>query len=132
MSIATSTSVLLLNIILALVAGTQWNPIEGIVTVYTGDCTLATRWTTAIHLIINLLSSLLLGVSNYCMQRLVAPTREEIDKAHAQSKWLDIGMPSIRNLFSINKFRLLPWMLLALTSIPLHFMYDSFQKKNKS
>jgi hypothetical protein len=77
---------------------------------------------TALHLLINLLSSLLLGASNYCMQRLVAPTRKEIDAVHAKRDWLDIGMPSVRNLPSINKGRTLLWVFLGLSSIPLHFV----------
>lgn len=119
---AIAAFVLLLNTIFAIVAATAWNPSNGIATAYIGDCNLAARWTTAIHLFINLLSSLLLGASNYCMQRLTAPTRKEIDHAHSQKKWLDIGMPSVRNLPFISKSRLTLWILLALGSIPLHFV----------
>lgn len=121
-AIACSTFVLLLNITCAIVAATAGNPHDGIATAYTGDCEVASRWTTGLHLLINVLSSLLLGASNYCMQRLVAPTRVEIDKAHTQGKWLDIGMPSFRNLSAISKKRLTFWILLALSSIPLHFL----------
>ncbi|CAI6336339.1 unnamed protein product [Periconia digitata] len=117
--------VLLLNIILSIVAATRWIKTDGIATAFTGDCDLAGRWSTALHLIINLLSSGLLGASNYCMQRLVAPTREEIDKTHAQKRWLDVGIPSLRNLASINGRRVLIWTLLALSSIPLHLLYNS-------
>ncbi|KAJ4357542.1 uncharacterized protein N0V89_002118 [Didymosphaeria variabile] len=59
------------------------------------------------------------------MQRLVAPTRKEIDDAHSTRKWLDIGMPSVRNLASISKVRMVIWVLLGLSSIPLHFVYNS-------
>lgn len=121
-SITVSVLVLLLNVTLAIAAATRWQPVGNIATAFTGDCTTVTRWTTAAHLGINLLSSLLLGASNYCMQRLVAPTRKEVDKAHAQRKWLDIGIPSTRNLTSISKRRLILWILLALSSIPLHFV----------
>lgn len=124
-AIGIAAFVLLLNVVFAVVAATVWNPADGIATAYIGDCTAAARWTTATHLLINLLSSLLLGASNYCMQRLVAPTRKEIDQAHAQKKWLDIGMPSVRNLASISKSRLALWILLASSSIPLHFLYNS-------
>jgi hypothetical protein len=59
------------------------------------------------------------------MQRLVAPTRKEIDDAHAKRKWLDIGIPSVRNLTLINKTRVFLWLLLGLSSVPLHFVYNS-------
>ncbi|KAH7088113.1 hypothetical protein FB567DRAFT_591531 [Paraphoma chrysanthemicola] len=124
-AVACSASVLLVNVICAIVAATAGQPSDGIATAYTGDCKVATRWTTGLHLLINVLSSMLLGASNYCMQRLVAPTRTEIDKAHAAGKWLDIGMPSLRNLSSISKKRLMLWILLAASSIPLHLFYNS-------
>jgi len=115
--------VLLLNITCAIVAAAAGNPQRGIATAYTSDCKVASRWTTGLNLLINVLSSLLLGASSYCMQRLVAPTRREIDKAHAKGKWLDVGVLSLRNLSYIHKNRLILWILLALSSIPLHFLY---------
>lgn len=114
--------VLLLNILLAVLAAIVWKPEDGISTAFTGSCRTAARWTTSLHLLINLFSSALLGASNYSMQRLVAPTRKEIDHAHAKKRWLDIGMPSIRNVAYINRWRALLWILLALSSVPLHFM----------
>ncbi|PVI03995.1 hypothetical protein DM02DRAFT_669382 [Periconia macrospinosa] len=123
--IAVTAIVLLLNVMLAIVAVTTWDPVNGIATIYTGNCSVSSRWTMAMHLLINFLSSLLLGASNYCMQRLAAPTRAEIDKAHRRKKWLDIGMPSIRNLLSISKGRVVLWALIGLSSVPLHFLYNS-------
>lgn len=124
--IAIVSFVLLLNVVLAIVAATTWNTKDGISTAYMGDCSVASRATTVLHLIINLLSSGLLGASNYCMQRVVAPTRKEIDNAHVKRKWLDIGIPSVRNLTSISKGRTLLWVLLSLSSVPLHFVYRPF------
>jgi hypothetical protein len=122
LAILCSSFVLLLNIVCAIVAAVAGEPSKGIATAYTGDCKVASRWTTGLQLLINAVSSLLLGASNYCMQRLVAPTRKEIDDAHEKGKWLDIGIPSVRNLFSISKKRLGLWVLLAMSSIPLHFL----------
>lgn len=90
---------------------------------FTGNCTIASRLSASLHIAINLLSSLLLGASNLCMQLLSVPTRAEIDKAHARKKWLDIGIPSLRNLNHIAKKRQIIWILLALGSFPLHFLY---------
>jgi hypothetical protein len=56
------------------------------------------------------------------MQGLIVPTREEIDIAHDKGKRLDVGVLSLRNLPNINKKRLAFWALLALSSIPLHFL----------
>lgn len=59
------------------------------------------------------------------MQCLSAPTRKEIDRAHARGVWLDIGIPSVRNLRYISKRRVLIWALLGLSSLPLHLFYNS-------
>jgi len=59
------------------------------------------------------------------MQRLAAPTRAEVDDAHAKKKWVDIGIPSIKNLLFIEKERVILWLLLGLSSLPLHFFYNS-------
>ena len=56
------------------------------------------------------------------MQTLVAPTREEVDRAHASGKWLDIGSASIKNLLAIGKDRLALWIVLMITTTPFHLM----------
>ena len=59
------------------------------------------------------------------MQCLSSPTRNEIDKAHSQGIWLDIGVPSVRNLRKLSTTRIILWWLLAISSIPLHLLYNS-------
>lgn len=59
------------------------------------------------------------------MQCLSSPERGEIDKAHCKGIWLDIGVPSVRNLRRISATRILLWWLLALSSIPLRLLYNS-------
>lgn len=89
---------------------------------FKGDCTTAARLDSGIHILINILSTLLLGASNLCMQLLSAPTRGEVDQAHAQQKWLDIGIHSMRNLPHIAWERQAVWIILALASLPLHVL----------
>ena len=59
------------------------------------------------------------------MQILTAPTGGEIDLAHAAGRWLDIGVLSMRNLRWISRERMCIWILLGLTSLPLHLVYNS-------
>lgn len=59
------------------------------------------------------------------MQCISSPTRHEGDKAHARGVWLDIGVPSVRNLERITSSRILLWWLLGLSSVPLHLLYNS-------
>lgn len=96
-----------------------------LVEVFHGDCKKAASFNTYVHLLINVVSTLLLSGSNFCMQCLVAPTRADVDAAHAKMKWLDIGVPSIRNLKHLSRGRRALWGLLVLSSLPLHLMFNS-------
>ncbi|PLN76236.1 hypothetical protein BDW42DRAFT_188808 [Aspergillus taichungensis] len=92
---------------------------------YRGSCSVTNGWTTGMHLVINALSTALLAASNYSMQCLSAPTREDISLAHAQHSWLDIGTFSIRNLWAMDGKRKALWGVLFLSSVPIHMMYNS-------
>jgi hypothetical protein len=63
---------------------------------YSGDCSQVQKISTLLHILINVLSTLLLSGSNYTMQCLHSPTRAEIDRARTEKTWLDIGIPSWR------------------------------------
>ena len=89
---------------------------------YDGQCDTTKRINIGIHLLINVLSTILLGASNYCMQCMSAPTRAEADRVHAKFRWVDIGVPSIRNLRKIRGMRVVLWLLLGFTSLPLHLL----------
>ncbi len=95
---------------------------EWIATAYEGRCDVTAAWTRWLHVGINILSSILLSCSNYCMQFLVAPTRAELDLVHSKKKSVEIGVPSVRNLGLVPFKRVALWWLLALSSIPLHFL----------
>lgn len=59
------------------------------------------------------------------MQCLTSPTREEVDAAHSRGKVLDIGIPSVQNLRAISTERRVLWAILALSALPLHFVFVS-------
>lgn len=90
--------------------------------VFTGACSTASKLDSGLHLLINVLSTLLLGACNLTMQLLCAPTRMEVDYAHRSRRWLDIGIPSMRNLRHIARGRRAAWAILAASSLPLHFL----------
>jgi len=114
---------LLINVIAAVWLSRHPDSGSKLVQVFKGSCDTVARMDTWVHLAINALSTLLLGGSNYCMQCLCAPTRREVDEAHSRGHFLDIGVPSVRNLSNISTNRVLMWWLLGLSSIPLHLMY---------
>ena len=117
--------VLVINLIFTIWAVAKSGVQDGLGTLQDGSCKRTMSLTNWIHIAINVLSTLLLGASNYSMQCLSAPTRSEVDKAHSQGIWLDIGVPSVRNLRRLSTSRIVLWWLLAISSIPLHLLYNS-------
>ena len=115
---------LVINIIVAAWLGSHKQE-SGLVEVYNGSCEKVAVLDLWSHLAINVLSTLLLGGSNYCMQCLCAPTRADVDRAHQRWRYVDVGVPSFRNLITIPRFKAVLWWILALSSIPLHLLYNS-------
>jgi hypothetical protein len=119
---AISGTVFLLNVAATIALRVRWKPDQDLGRIYKGDCNVSQRLSLSLHLVINGLSTLLFSSSNLCMQLLASPTRKEIDEAHRKWRWLDIGVPSIRNLRSIALDRRIAWIILGLSSVPLHFL----------
>ncbi|KAI0445163.1 hypothetical protein F4803DRAFT_560452 [Xylaria telfairii] len=85
---------------------------------YSGDCSShnITIVNLALHLLINAAMTLVI---------LNSPAREEIDDAHCKGSWLDIGVSSIRNTFRLSKFKSWSWMVVVLSSVPIHLLFNS-------
>ncbi|KAI1178355.1 hypothetical protein F4777DRAFT_538430 [Nemania sp. FL0916] len=95
--------------------------------IFDGSCSTAgiPLINTFLHLLINVTSTLVLASSNFFMQVLNAPSREELDAAHNQGTWMDVGVYSIRNVFKVSAFKRLCWFGLMITSIPIHLFFNS-------
>ncbi|KAF2871414.1 hypothetical protein BDV95DRAFT_606853 [Massariosphaeria phaeospora] len=115
--------VLLINLVVTIWSSAHDGSDEKLL--YEGNCEHVRRLNSMLHLLINIFSTVLLSASNYSMQCLSAPTRKEVDRAHAKGAWLDIGVPSVRNLTHISKKRVVLWAMLGLSSLPLHLFYNS-------
>jgi uncharacterized protein DUF6536 len=113
---------LFINIGLSIFVGYHRGFDNGIGTLLQGECSKISAYNIGAHLIINVLSTILLSGSNYCMQCLSAPTRREINNAHKRGITLDIGIPSLRNLRAIDRWKVLMWILLGISSLPLHLL----------
>ena len=96
--------------------------INGSGTIFTGNCDKAAALSIWLHLVINICSTILLGCSNYCMQLLSSPTREEVDTAHEKHTCMDIGAPSVRNLLRLQRKYGVVWLALCLSSSVLHLL----------
>lgn len=121
----TGASVLLTNIIIVIWASQKYQVEGGLATIYSGNCDKSKNLSFWFHLVINILSTLLVGASNYTMQCLASPTRKDIDKAHNNGKWLHIGVPNMRNLRMLPFGRVSVWWLLVLSTVPIHLFYNS-------
>lgn len=101
--------IFLVNLSLTAFAAANYDDKNGVGLIYEGNCQTVKQLDQWLHLLINLLSTGMLGASSYGMQLQAAPTRANVDEAHKAGKWLDIGAPSIRNLRYIGNWRRFAW-----------------------
>ena len=80
---------------------------------------------TALHLIVNAVSSAVLASSNFFSQVLSSPSRAEVDVSHARGRSLDVGVLSWRNALGLSPFKTVAWVALLVTSLPLHLLFNS-------
>ena len=92
---------------------------------FRGDCDISTKYNFWGHLAINLIASGVLASSNFFMQVLVAPRRCDVDRAHATGTSIEIGVQSWRNLQYVPRRSAVFWVLLAVSTIPLHLVFNS-------
>lgn len=118
-----STFILCINITLLIVIASRDGGFNrGFAVPMTGIAEDVSRWSSGIHIAINLLSTILLSASNYTMQILSSPTRHEIDEAHERDEYMDVGFLSTKNLRKIPRRRLSLFILMAISSIPIHLL----------
>jgi hypothetical protein len=123
-ALAASVSFVVNLIVTIMMVATYGVDDEGQLTLYKGKCKTVERSNTAVHIYINVMSTILLGSSSYAMQCLTAATRTNIDRAHGANtpKWLDVGVLSFSNLFLIDRKRVLLWLVLGLSSVLLYLL----------
>jgi len=73
--------------------------------IFQGSCEAAARVDWGLHAIINIVAMIFFSGANYVFQALTSPTRDEVNAAHVRGRWLDIGIPSFRNLKYIGRRR---------------------------
>ena len=116
-------TILVTNFALTVWVTTSYPPdYQGVGTLSFGNCSTIRTINGAVHLALNIVSSLFLGAGNYCMQTLVAPSREDMDRAHSKGVSLDIGVPSVKNLWYINWGRVITWALIGMLASFLHLL----------
>ena len=128
--VSVAFAVLITNIVWVLWTTQIYGTKGGVGTIFTGSCSFSKSLNTYFHIAINVLSTILLGASNYCMQIISAPSRKDVDVAHASKMWLDIGVPSARNLLKLKWRYRIAWVGLIIVSAVLHLLWVlySFQQ----
>ncbi|KAI0378510.1 hypothetical protein F5Y04DRAFT_272481 [Hypomontagnella monticulosa] len=119
------TIVFITNVSLTIYANVRYPAKKGVGLIYQGDCDTVQKLDQWVHLLINVLSTVILSASNFCIQLQAAPTRADIDKAHSNQTWLDVGVPSLRNFRYIGPWRQLCWVFLGFCALTFHLMYNS-------
>jgi hypothetical protein len=120
MAVASAGIVLLINVVFTIWAAVKSKSGTAIGTIWEAPCDTIHTADLWIHIVLNILGTVLLGSSNYTMQCLSSPTRSEVDAAHTIGKFVDIGLPSFRNLKGWKKKTL--FGLLIASTLPLHFL----------
>ena len=119
------SAVLVINISLTIYANFRYPSVEAVGLLYKGECDTVHKLNMWLHFLISVLSTLMLSASNFCMQVQSAPTRADIDKAHENGTWLDIGLHSPRNLSYIQGWKRVSWAILGITSLPINMLCES-------
>ncbi|KAI1390105.1 uncharacterized protein F4822DRAFT_443108 [Hypoxylon trugodes] len=93
--------------------------------IFEGDCTRSKTINLVLHLVLNILSTAILASSNFFMQVLSSPSRQEIDKAHLWLRSVDIGTPSLSNWRRVSPFKFAGCLVLFISSVPIHLFFNS-------
>lgn len=93
--------------------------------IFSGKCSTSNRLDLFLQFVINIFSTCVLASSNFFMQIVSSPTRKEIDHAHRSLHSLEIGVSSFKNLGALSWFKILTWVGLFMTSVPIHILFNS-------
>ncbi|KAI0137903.1 hypothetical protein F4776DRAFT_663476 [Hypoxylon sp. NC0597] len=117
--------ILLVGIICLILVIAKAKLLAGESTIYSGDCITAEHINIGIHIVINVFGVALLSGANYVFQVLSSPTRSEVTVAHGNKRWLDIGIPSIRNFLHISGFRAAVAVIVLLSAVASQVIYNA-------
>ena len=114
--------VLGVELVLLIVVSIRTRMFAGDSAVWVGGCDRADRIGIGLRALVNIFGVALLAGANYAFQVLSSPTRREVDRAHGRKRWLDIGVPSVRNLRHISGFRATLASIVLFTAVSIQVM----------
>ena len=117
MNVLLSLVILTAGIVCLIFAVAKVSVSAGESVIYSGSCETASHLNWGLHAVINILTVTLLAGANYVFQVLSSPTRAEVVEAHGRKKWLDIGIPSVRNFAYISGRRVCLAVIILLAAL---------------
>ncbi|CAJ2502436.1 Uu.00g098300.m01.CDS01 [Anthostomella pinea] len=117
--------ILVAGIVCLILAFTKSKAQSGESSIYSGDCTKAHNLNIGLHVVINVFTVVLLAGANYVFHVLSSPTRREVTTAHEKRRWLDIGIPSLRNFAHISSFRATLTIIIMLAAVANQVIYNA-------
>ncbi|KAK0643100.1 hypothetical protein B0T16DRAFT_447151 [Cercophora newfieldiana] len=93
--------------------------------IFSGSCTKASAINWGLHAAISFFVVVLVAGANYVFQVLSSPTRTEVAVAHFRRRWLDIGIPSFRNLGHVGGVRVFLAVVLLVAAALTQIIYNS-------
>jgi hypothetical protein len=91
--------------------------------IFVGGCAAARGVDWGSHAAVSVAVVVLVAGANYAFQVLSSPTRDEVTAAHRRGEWLDIGVPSFRNLGRVQGSRTLLAAVVLVTAVLTQIMY---------
>ncbi|KAL2129970.1 hypothetical protein VTI74DRAFT_7059 [Chaetomium olivicolor] len=93
--------------------------------IFVGSCAAARGVDLGLHAVTSVFAVVMVAGANYTFQVLSSPTREEVTAAHEKRDWLDIGVPSLRNLGKIKAGRAALAVLVLGTAVMSQVMCEA-------
>jgi hypothetical protein len=92
---------------------------------YEGNCDKVKKLSILLLLPMNIIGTVLISTSNYVMQSVSAPTRQEVNRSHVGGGFRNIGMPTSYDMLVGRPYKSILWWILALTTAPIHLFLNS-------
>jgi hypothetical protein len=100
-------------------------PRRGLGMLYEGNCDKVKKLSILLLLPMNIIGTVLISTSNYVMQSVSAPTRQEVNRSHVGGGFRNIGMPTSYDMLLGRPYKSILWWILALTTVPIHLFLNS-------
>jgi hypothetical protein len=114
--------VLVVGIVCLILAVSKARMLGGETAIFEGRCDGAERIGWGVRAVISVFVVVLLAIGNYVFQVLSSPTRRELAAAHDRYQWMDIGVPSWRNLRFVSNTRVFLAAVILLAAFSTQLM----------